>query len=471
MADLNAWNGIGPRDDTSPVASYAWWHAKYYFAPIIVVVALYLVALATAKQFAIHGSYGGIGGIMLGLQFVILLVGFMWGNIGLAAILGYIRGQAGGLKENKEEGLSIEDGIKGAQEWSIGFKNFWLGTAHFAAIPFLTLMLLAWAGPESVQMYSGTLLTLSFAALIAVSWLSTGRFVASLFMVIEVIALVALLGFIVKEGVDKRLTIAQAASAAQRTADEKARDDAKAEVTQVIRNTRKTCYDDLAKRAKNEGKIAPNAEFDKCAAIGVETTPVVSAPAISTAANDGAVSSTAPAAAAPAGAVSATATSATVCDQVVKAVDYTPSEQPGAVDIGSLPAGRYEVTATGKRRQMFFAGTAMDPVPSQLCEMDPFGRIGFCWNPDGQKVVRNMNGQPWFAPPNVPGSEPLLITEGSVPYGGTSPKPSSSSTIEAAFSRRYCVPRGMPGGSSCSTGCSPAAGLKTTLMPFLSLIT
>ncbi|MGB4834343.1 MAG: hypothetical protein WBP40_04900 [Candidatus Moraniibacteriota bacterium] len=409
MADLNAWNGIGPRDDTSPVAGYLWWHAKFYFAPIIVVIAFYLVALATAKQFAVNASYGGIGSIMLGLQFMILLVGFMWGNIGLAAIAGYTRGQIGGIKEGKEEGPSIEDGVKGAQEWSIGFKNFWLGMAHFAAIPFLTLMLLAWAGPESVHKYSGTLLTISFAALIAVSWLSSGKFVASLFMVIEVIALVALLGFIVKEGIDRRFVVAQAASAAQRTADEKARDDAKKEVAQVIQNMRKTCYDALAKKAKDEGKIAPTAEFDKCAAIGVETTPVVSAPATGTADQvNGAASKPAPAA--PTAAAAPQLDPA--CTDLIREVEYSPGKSLGGVNLGPVTSGRYQILVTGDIEQAFLD---TDGKVIMYCPVSPEGKLSACRTPEGHPVG-NIPGRPWTDLPAPPAPAGQLLVPGEA-YG------------------------------------------------------
>ncbi|QQR78772.1 MAG: hypothetical protein IPJ68_00590 [Candidatus Moraniibacteriota bacterium] len=213
----------------------------------------------------------------------------------------------------------------------------------------------------------------------------------------------------------------------------KAEDDAKRAVEEAINAERATCFANIKEKAKGNPakKVAPvlptQADFAQCEKIGFEETsgfhwslPASKPDADTAQQQSGAASKPAPAVATTPTETAVTQT-AWSCDTTVKVVDYTPSNQPGEVDIGSLPAGRYEVTATGKRRQMFFAGTAMDPVPTQLCEMDSYGRIGFCWNPDGQKVVRNMNGQPWFAPPNVPGSEPLLITEepgeARVPYG------------------------------------------------------
>ncbi|MFZ1655075.1 MAG: hypothetical protein WBO92_03065 [Candidatus Moraniibacteriota bacterium] len=194
---------------------------------------------------------------------------------------------------------------------------------------------------------------------------------------------------------------------ASRNEAEKARDEA----TMLIRNTR---INEAAKCFKGLTATATTAEKDRCEALLEAINPVSE-----TAQSSRAVSSTAPAAAATAEATSATP--ATVCNQVVKVVDYTPSTQLGWVEAGRLPAGRYEVSITGTRQQMFFVGNPQDPVPEQQCQIDGYGRLGFCWSPDGQRVVRNKNGELWFPPANAPGNEPLLITEQPgeprVPYG------------------------------------------------------
>ncbi len=405
-----------------PGRSVTGWYTNVYLA----ILAYLALPIFLAVLCNLAGWQGGVWGTLLLSTLVDLWVIFHpWTPTGLS-LAAYLRGQPGG-----EKGLSIQDGVNKAEEW---LKKVYTWLAAVILGKQIALVALAFLPVHGFGGIALAILAVLLLVVIGNTVYSERPWVISFFWKLYTWILLGLLGYWIFAGLFFPQLRQAAAYSVVTSAQQNIRDQNDAFLKGEADKIR-TKLEEMSAGLSEEERVAKLSDKEKAIWAKAQASSFTQkswtegsgvlqrsyaaiAPTVKDAVGTvkGAVSKPAPAAAAaPAG--KASAQTAWSCDTTIKVVDYTPSDQLGAVDIGSLPAGRYEVTATGKRRQMFFAGTATDPVPSQLCEMDATGRIGFCWSPDGQKVVRNMNGQPWFAPPSVPGSEPLLITEESVPYG------------------------------------------------------
>ncbi len=241
------------------------WHLKFWVTPILITFALYFGALGWAKQYALTGDFVGIGKVMIGMIIILLLIGYALGLVGIHYAYHYWRGQVGGPEENKEKGLSIADGMREIEKNKSAHKNFVHAVITYACIPFLVLAALAWFGPKFVTEYGPVLLFLSFPAVIVVTWLNPGKFVAHLtkWVIIGIIVLVVAKALWV--GANAKWALSQSEAAASAPADTRAANEAAQAKLEYLQNQAAKCSRELAAawRAGMPPTIEAQAACDK----------------------------------------------------------------------------------------------------------------------------------------------------------------------------------------------------------------
>ena len=355
------------------------------------------------------------------VQMVVLVVAASWLHFVAVGGLGFIAGQLGG-----EAGLSAADGSVKAREWLGKLGRFILHLGLNAPVAFYAIAI--WPVKDA-PFFAFVVLaaSASIALAQALIW-SEGQFWVKLLFTIHLVIVLGVLAFFSAKAVapeqSKRLVHWGESRWSVNPAD-KARDGATTKIRQARINAAKTCYDNLKPDASQADKDRCEALYK---AIDESLLPKI-APILAertTAAGQMNGENQAPAPA-PAPAVPTTKAeparqttkveTAWNCDTIWKEVDYAPGHQFGKVEIGTLPAGRYEVTVSGRRLVPFFTGTPA--VLHQTCEMNPDGHIGECRDPSG-KLIRNNNGDPWFPEPTPFGTTGVLIPSNQhlmVPYG------------------------------------------------------
>lgn len=349
---------------------------------------------------------------------------------------GFLAGQPGG-----EPGPSAKEGGAKAWEWMAGFGRFvlYLGGV-FAPLAFYAIGL--WP-IKSAPFLAFVLLAASvgLAVTSALIFEKAKFFVSLLWLVYLAIVVGILAYFTAPHQVQRKLDWMEARWSVNPA--DRARDNAAAKIRQARIDAVKKCYDDLKPDASQADKDRCEALYK---AIDESLVPTILVEQTTAAGQvNGENQSTAPRTAEKpvverivekAASLLPAPEPTWVCDALWKEVDYTPrwqgNEREGKIALGTLPAGRYEVTVSGKRWQPFFTGTPA--VMDQTCEMNPDGNIGVCTDPQG-KVIRNNNGEPWFPDRKPFGTTDVLIPENQyqrVPYGmfvlhiGKSPLPIGS---------------------------------------------
>ncbi|MFZ1626496.1 MAG: hypothetical protein WAT81_01665 [Candidatus Moraniibacteriota bacterium] len=312
------------------------------------------------------------------------------------AAAAFIAAQPGG-----EDGWSLKDGTEWGEKWINALGRFAAAIALNGSLPFFVLAL--WPiGSNPI----GAIAILACSVFLAIWSMYTnqdGKFVLNTAAIIMTALIVwTLAGYTPVIGVYQRDLVAwtqhklglksidDKSTDAKRRAEAataQARVQAEMAVEAAKQSERNACYAGLEAKAKgNPSKgVAPviptTAEFEACAEIGVEKTPVATAPA----------KNVPPPAAEPNRSTPVVET-AWNCDRTWKEVDFAPSQKFGVVNLGTLPAGRYEFAVSGKIWQTL---TKLDatgtPVFEQMCEMDADGRIYTCVDQRGN-TIRNANG-------------------------------------------------------------------------------
>lgn len=223
-----------------------YWHLKFWVTPVLITFALYFGALGWAKQYALTGDFVGIGKVMIGMIIILLLIGYALGLVGVHYAYHYWRGQVGGPEENKEQGFSIADGMREIEKNKSAHKNFVHAVITYACIPFLVLAALAWFGPKFVTEYGPVLLFLSFPAVIVITWLNPGKFVAHLteWVIIGVIVLVVAKALWV--GANEKWATSQSEAAASAPANTRAANEAAQAKLEYLQNQAAKCSRELA---------------------------------------------------------------------------------------------------------------------------------------------------------------------------------------------------------------------------------
>lgn len=169
---------------------------------------------------------------------------------------------------------------------------------------------------------------------------------------------------------------------------ERARAEANARLRQARVDAAATCWKGITASSKPEAIAQCEAldnEIDR--ALVVATPPAPPPPQGTTGAGGTTITTT-------------TASTSPTCDGPTwKEATYTPSEQRGRMDLGTLPPGRYEIRVAGQVWQDFYQGPN---AFSHRYEADPDGRMGKCVDHAGQ-ACSNRNGQVWRAPVSTNG--------------------------------------------------------------------
>ncbi len=361
---MRDWEAVpdGGDDSSSPVGGYFRWHAKYYFAPILSLVAIFLVALAIAYGYAKNGNLGGIGTIMMIAVFAVILVGFMWGNMGFFSILTYIDGNIGGVKDGKEDGASVSDGVKAVKTGLRGYGKKVLVLGIYTAVPFVALFILTLLGSEHVEK-ALWILPASFLIMVGVLAFWPGSAFAKFIIGLCIAGVIFVFGYAVWQWGIKQYAVQQEKQAASAPINERAEREAKEAKLSYLREQAASCAKAIAASWKAGKPPTSEAEADcrkkqEAAREAEGTTSSLSWPSLpkfgsssegSTAA--GAINSPAPATpqATPAPAPAAKPAPAI---QVVWEGYYAPSVHRGPMSIGSHPAGQYRVEGEGLRQQV-----------------------------------------------------------------------------------------------------------------------
>lgn len=330
---------------------------------------------------------------------------------------GFLAGQPGG-----EPGLSAKDGGAKAWEWTAGFGRFvlYLGGV-FAPLAFYAIGL--WS-IKSAPFLAFVLLAASvgLAVTSALIFEKAKFFVSLLWLVYLAIVVGILAYFTAPHQVQRKLDWMEARWSVNPA--DRARDNAAAKIRQARIDAVKKCYDDLKPDASQADKDRCEALYK---AIDESLVPTILVEQTTAAGQvNGENQSTAPRTAEKpviermvekAASLLPTPEPTWVCDTLWKEFDYAPGHKFGKVEIGTLPAGRYEVSVSGKRQQSFLTGTPA--FVDKICEMNPDGNIGVCNDPQG-KFLFNKNGGFWFPDPVPFGTTDVLIPENQyqrVPYG------------------------------------------------------
>lgn len=331
---------------------------------------------------------------------------YLFGATPPAWVLAFVAGTAG--EQNR-----LPEGITNANKWAKKVWRFGLWVIAYSSLALWVVAL--WNVEDNFHLILPLIAAGLGVTVLAVLLFGEGNFFPWTMYVIKLGILLVLLGMALpgRAGITMTRWVESAVNA---TIADKAEDRAKRAAETAISQQRATCYADIEEAAKGNPakKIAPviptKADFERCAKIGAEATPVVAQAPMSTAAGqvNGEHQSPAPAAApAPAAPVkTAQAESNWDCTATWKEVDYAPSEHQGKMDLGTLPAGRYAIKVAGTVWQDFYTGTPA--VFDKRCEADADGRMGDCRTSDN-RLILNRNGDVWPAPKPIPSASRVHI--------------------------------------------------------------
>lgn len=363
MRDWDAVPGDGG-DTSSPVWSVIRWHLKFWVLPIVITTILYLLALGLAKRYAISGDLLGVGTVMFITMFVILVIGYALGLVGIHYGYRFLRGQVGAEEEGKERGLSMADGFREMEKHKGAHKTFVHSVVTYAAIPFLVMIGLGWFDPSFVAKYGPALLLLSFPAVILVTWLNPGQFIARLTQFLVIAVMLIIFGVAIWKGSQLKIGEYQSEQAASAPINERADREAKEAKLSYLREQAASCAKAIAASWKAGKPPTSEAEADcrkkqEAAREAEGATSSLSWPSLpkfggsasqSTAA--GQINNYPPAQdKAPVTAPAATP-APTAAITVAWEGYYAPSVHRGPMSIGSHPAGQYRVEGEGLRQQV-----------------------------------------------------------------------------------------------------------------------
>lgn len=381
---LRDWDGVPDAGGgkSSPVWSVIRWHLKYWVFPVTLTTILYLLALGLGKHYATNGDLLGVATVMFITMFVILMIGYALGLVGIHYAYRFLRGQVGAEEEGKERGLSVADGFREMEAHKGAHKAFVHGVTTYAAIPFLVMIGLAWFSPNFVTKYGPALLFLSFPAVVLVTWLNPGKFIARMTQFLVIAVMVIIFGVAIWEGSQLKIGAYQREQAASAPVDQQAARRAKEEQLGYLRKQAADCSTDIAGSWK-AGKPPSDAVQADCArkhqAVrdaegGATTTSWSWSGSTSSAAgmfNQGGTLSAGP---------------------VGKRIEYDPAKVGGPITLGDFPAGNYRIVGEGERYQRF-------------------GRVDEPMNVNGQ--VRTQGGNTYYAPSCAPmvGPSGMLIAQ------------------------------------------------------------
>lgn len=409
---------LGPTARVNWVGRY-WSGTQGQRRALFIALGVYLVGIALAVLAKVWGFDIVPWGIGLAMDLVVAVVLLLlWAHLLVPTwAFGFVVRQPGG-----EAGFSPKDGIEGSKEFAKGLGEFFLGCLFYGSLVFYGI------GFFRVEDNLFGIIPVLGVSIGLIAYFATTKstFFRSLVVLIK---LAVLLWFIVswtpglatlqKDAV--AWTEHQMGLKSIKDGDTDPKRQAERAAAETVKNQRAACYQEIEKKARGDSakKVAPviptAADFEKCRAIGAETTTVVSAPPQSTAAEqvNGTAQSPTPAPTVPTATVETAETevveTAWSCDTIWREFHFTPQWQDGQGGKAPpimLPAGRFEFVVSGKRLQPFLTGTPA--ILDKTCEMDPDGRMGICVDPQG-RFAGNVMGGTWTAPANRIGSVPTLV--------------------------------------------------------------